>query len=176
MNAVPEVRGAVEYVRENLGKELICAEIGVREGLHTLGMLTLPIKQLYLVDFFLPYLDGETEQTVEMQSLHYRNVIELILSDDRLFEKTTLITKESKEASTLFPDQFFDFVYIDANHDYYYIKRDLELWWPKVKDTGGVLAGHDFDQVAKAVIDFTTNHALKLIFRNQDWVLRRYAE
>jgi predicted O-methyltransferase YrrM len=50
-----------------------------------------------------------------------------------------------------FTDNYNDFVYIDAKHDYESIKEDLRLWWPKVKP-GGVFCGHDFYQDAKSQV------------------------
>lgn len=50
----------------------------------------------------------------------------------------------------------YDLVFIDALHDHESVKRDIELWWPKVR-TGGVLAGHDYNHkwpgVERAVSD-----------------------
>jgi predicted O-methyltransferase YrrM len=37
----------------------------------------------------------------------------------------------------------FDFVYIDARHDYASALEDIRDWWPKVR-RGGILAGHDY--------------------------------
>lgn len=51
--------------------------------------------------------------------------------------------KLSVEAAATFPDQTFDWVYIDANHRYASAVNDLNAWWPKVRP-GGVLCGHDF--------------------------------
>jgi len=36
-----------------------------------------------------------------------------------------------------------DFVYIDADHTYEGCKKDLKIWYPRVKQ-GGILAGHDY--------------------------------
>lgn len=43
-------------------------------------------------------------------------------------------------------DGSVDFVYIDANHEYDFIKSDIQMWLPKVKK-GGILSGHDFIQM-----------------------------
>ncbi|NQT11572.1 MAG: class I SAM-dependent methyltransferase [Planctomycetes bacterium] len=44
-----------------------------------------------------------------------------------------------------------DFLYIDANHEHEYVKRDIELFWPHVAD-GGVMAGHDYDRAMEGVV------------------------
>jgi predicted O-methyltransferase YrrM len=46
-------------------------------------------------------------------------------------------------ALRLFPDEHFDFVFIDAAHDYASVVADIRGWLPKVKH-GGILAGHDY--------------------------------
>jgi len=49
----------------------------------------------------------------------------------------------SESAVSQFPDAFFDFIYVDAGHEYKHIMRDLKMWWPKLKP-GGMYAGDDF--------------------------------
>ncbi len=48
----------------------------------------------------------------------------------------------SLDASCKFPDQYFDFVFLDSSHEYEMTKVEILLWWRKLKK-GGVLAGHD---------------------------------
>ncbi|KKK61572.1 hypothetical protein LCGC14_3012980 [marine sediment metagenome] len=53
-------------------------------------------------------------------------------------------------------DDYFDFVFIDADHKYESVKQDIDDWYPKVRK-GGILAGHDYAQsqhgIRKAVDD-----------------------
>ena len=73
-----------------------------------------------------------------------------------------------------FPDNELDFIYIDGNHTYHYVIKDLEISWKKIKDDG-ILCGHDFviPDVAKAVLEFAERNNLKIItnLRDGDWVL-----
>jgi predicted O-methyltransferase YrrM len=61
------------------------------------------------------------------------------------------------EAYKLFEDESIDFLFIDADHSFEAVKKDLKLWYPKVK-TGGIIAGHDYmwvdGRVAMAVNQF----------------------
>ncbi len=49
----------------------------------------------------------------------------------------------SSAASLEVDDDSLDFVYADGNHEYEYIKEDIELWYPKLK-VGGWMMGHDW--------------------------------
>nr|MDJ0636632.1 class I SAM-dependent methyltransferase [Xenococcaceae cyanobacterium MO_188.B29] len=42
-----------------------------------------------------------------------------------------------------FPDEYFDWVYIDGNHLYEYVKKDIELSFRKTK-IGGYITGDDY--------------------------------
>lgn len=57
--------------------------------------------------------------------------------------KSVILRTTSLEAAGRFPDRYFDFVYLDANHSRQAVTEDLNLWYPKVKP-GGILAGHDY--------------------------------
>jgi hypothetical protein len=68
------------------------------------------------------------------------HIIKSGLPDIQLMEMSSL------DASTKFPDGFFDFVFIDSSHSYLPTRAELMLWPHKLKD-GGILAGHDYDKV-----------------------------
>ena len=54
-----------------------------------------------------------------------------------------LVRGYSPGVATRFPDNFFDFMYIDARHDYASVLSDLLEWWPKLSPDG-IMAGHDY--------------------------------
>ncbi len=78
----------------------------------------------------------------------------------------TLISKPSMEAVKDFVDDSLDFVYIDANHGFDYVVKDIIAWTKKVKK-GGIVAGHDYAiantcGVIPAVNGYVQSHFLHL--------------
>ncbi len=72
----------------------------------------------------------------------------------------------SEQAASLFEDGTLDFVFLDADHGYEAVRRDLQCWFAKVKRRG-VLGGHDylnndFPGVRRAVDEFFTEQELPL--------------
>lgn len=70
--------------------------------------------------------------------LLHRNIIGCGL-DDRI----QLVISDSVAAATLFADESFAWVHIDARHDYDSVVADINAWAPKVRP-GGWLSGDDY--------------------------------
>jgi hypothetical protein len=85
-----------------------------------------------------------------------------------------IIRDDTAKASKLFPDNHFDFVYIDADHSVEGSYADIINWYPKVK-SGKFLVGHDYRRgfgVVEAVNRFTEEKGLKLLFLSPStWAL-----
>ncbi len=62
------------------------------------------------------------------------------------------IKLDSLSASKLYEDNSLDFVFIDANHNYEFVKKDIEAWLPKIKK-GGYIGGHDYGGGVKQAVD-----------------------
>jgi len=64
----------------------------------------------------------------------------------------SLVNADSVTASGFFADGSIDYLFVDAGHMYHEVQSDLAAWIRKVR-TGGIAAGHDYNQapVAKAV-------------------------
>lgn len=83
-------------------------------------------------------------------------------------EQVKPIRSDSAAAASQFADASIDFLYIDANHSYERVLRDLIAWYPKVKP-GGLIAGDDWCfadagelGVRHAVLDFFGPSAARL--------------
>jgi hypothetical protein len=73
-------------------------------------------------------------------------------------DRSNIIRKTSEDAAGMFADKSIDFCYIDAAHDYESIKRDIELWLPKVRHCG-ILAGHDYKKKPRCGVIRAVNEA-----------------
>ena len=160
-------RPMIKAIQDKNQKDLVGLEIGVDEGLNTLNILkNLNIKKLYLID---PYLPVEYNSGLKFDwSKHKRTAIRRLAEYE---DKIKFIFKSDIDAVDDVPNDL-DFVYVDGNHDYKYVKRDIELYYSKVK-VGGIFGGHDFSTSSlgccRAVIEFTKKEKLKLYGKEWDW-------
>ncbi len=73
----------------------------------------------------------------------------------------------SIEAAELYEDNSIDIVFIDANHTYPEVMKDLKAWYPKVKS---IIAGDDYNWtgVKEAVDEFFVED--KKTFTQSKWI------
>ena len=114
------------------------AEIGVDRGEFSEKLAKAGL-QLYAIDPWRSYEDYEDTRGQERLDFLYEHTKRVLAP----YPKCRIIRKTSMEAVEDFEDESFDFVYIDANHQFKYIAEDLCEWTTKVKK-GGVVSGHDY--------------------------------
>ena len=134
-------REKMNLVILELHEPVIC-EVGVRFGENLKNLITPNVKNAYGVDIWMNTNSmGQNDNLYPQDELdrQYNNVVNMFKSDDRV----KIIRDFSVNSSHSFPDEYFDFVYLDADHTYQSVKEDLESWWPKIKK-GGILSGHDY--------------------------------
>src|SRR5690606_5275623 len=56
--------------------------------------------------------------------------------------RAEMIRMTSEQFAPFVQDESLAFCYIDGDHREEMVRRDIALWWPKIKP-GGILAGHD---------------------------------
>ena len=74
-----------------------------------------------------------------------------------------------------FPDNYFDWAYVDGNHWYQFVVRDIALALPKIRP-GGILCGHDFvfarddwgTSVLRAVVECVQAGKIELVALSRD--------
>ena len=134
-------------------KDLIGAEVGVDRGINALNIFeNLDVKKLYLID---PYVSiksyGGSDLPQESNIAREKSAKKIL---KKFGDKVVWIRDFSINAVEQIKEKL-DFVYIDGNHEYKYIRNDLVLFYNKVK-IDGLIAGHDYNQydVGKAINEF----------------------
>ena len=118
----------------------VMAEVGVRDGRTT----------FFLLDNILDL----TIYAIDTSIAGFYNAETKAKYGDRLRPIEAL----SEVAADRIADGSLDLVFIDANHNYEYVKKDIAKYTPKLKPTG-LLTGHDIDYpgVNKAVNEVIKN-------------------
>jgi hypothetical protein len=123
----------------------IGVEVGVQQGVFARKILDhCPDLTLYLVDCwqtqdFKVYPDIANVSMLE----HAQFMVDAIFLNSPYFDRIKIIKDFSENAVFYFKDLSLDFIYLDGNHKLEYITKDLEIWYPKLKN-GGLFAGHDY--------------------------------
>jgi len=126
----------------------IYVEVGTCLGGFAKFLLdSTPCFKLFCVDPYKHFEEGEymdalNAMSQEMCDLKYENVQKML--KQHAGERVHMVRTTSTEAAEMFPDASLDFVYIDANHEYSYVKEDILAWMPKIRP-GGILAGDDVE-------------------------------
>ena len=128
------------YFRDR--KNLVGAEIGVFTGLNSLSILkSLDIKKLYLID---QYDYNRNISGTKLSKENAEKVHEVAKNRlDPFKDKIVWINKESSKSIEDIKDEL-DFVYVDGDHKYEAVKKDIELYYPLLKEDG-MMSFHDFD-------------------------------
>jgi hypothetical protein len=119
-------------------------EIGVQQGRFSEFILDNSNLHLIVLDAWRHFETGYPEGGNVSDKQHSVYLNETLSTLQNKHEgRFTLIRELSQVAHTFFKDEMFDFMYLDSNHTYSFVLRELENWWPKLK-IGGMMAGHDF--------------------------------
>jgi hypothetical protein len=165
-----------DFFLRKMPKRSVCAEIGVWKGDFSARILKfVKPTRLHLIDPWIAESGeeyrgaryGERVTQEEMDGL-YQEVRERF--EEAAWQGIVSFHRStSAEAAPLFPEEYFDWVYVDGNHRYKFVKQDLELFLPKVKP-GGYIAGDDYgsvgwweDGVTRAVDEFVASGPCRLV-------------
>ena len=137
------------YILEQLNKNSKLVEVGVWKGDFSRQILNISSpKLLILVDSWTfdekvrgcaPQVNGEeplNQHFFDQAKNDTFNKFENI-------QNVHILDLNSLDASNNYEDNFFDYIYIDAEHTYKAVTNDLKVWYPKLKKNG-ILFGDDY--------------------------------
>lgn len=119
-----------EDMLHHLPKESVGCEIGVLYGSFSQKILDICApSELHLLDIDFSKLKQNVRSN---SSVHLHRGL-------------------SHEIMTSFPDNYFDWIYVDGDHSYQGIKKDIESSYPKLK-IGGLLIFNDFGRIVRTTL------------------------
>jgi hypothetical protein len=139
----------------------IC-EIGVFTGSFASELLSLEPKRLFLIDPFQGIVSSGDQDGNNVKHANLPIVYLDMIQHAKSYHNLFVVRGFSWEILPLLPPGVFDCFYIDGDHSYEGVKKDLELCWELVKP-GGYVCGHDYEtnlQKTKNVYDFGVKRAV----------------
>ena len=148
------------------GSEMI--EIGSYMGESTMlfGSSQL-FNKIYAID---PHMGNEAFN--ELSNSSWKEVEKQFSINTRFFNNIELIQDYSENIVTRFEDKSIDFIYIDANHTYESVKKDLDLYIPKLKSYS-IIAGHDYCNINWPGVIKAVNEVLgepTKVYQDSSWM------
>lgn len=136
------------------------AEIGVCKGkMSRVFCWFVPDVKLYSIDPWVSNTDDPHDYANDHEN-NYAHALKILKPFN-----VEILRMTSMEALNHVNDGTLDFVYIDGNHSFDYIIRDIIEWNKKVRK-GGIMSGHDYYNlkdvdVVIAVDAYTTAHHIE---------------
>ncbi len=162
----------LEYLEQNIYFEGHTEMIEIGSYMGESAMMFASSNIFNTVTCIEPF-EGE-EEFNDIYGYNWDFVRDEFKTNTRYFDNIVLHEEFSYDISHIFKNESQDFIYIDANHSYEDIKKDIELYLPKVKK-GGYIGGHDyiphFSGVIKAVNEMLGEP--DEIFRDHSWIKKR---
>lgn len=118
------------YIKEHVGYKINnILELGTWiGGSFKIFREHFPEANIICVDLF-DFRDGLQEREFNDLALNYKDYGKLKMN--------------TNDAYKMFKEEFFDLIYVDANHEYEQVKSDIINYLPLVKN-GGFISGHDY--------------------------------
>ena len=140
---LPDRADALEYMPKNG----VVAEVGVACGDFSQKILDrLSPKKFYAIDQFSQYISEFaylSPKLLTVNNMPHKQWYENRFQEDILCGTMELRQGMSWRCISEFPDDYFDYVYLDAEHHYHSVKRDIETLKNKMKN-GGFIQFNDY--------------------------------
>ena len=148
-----------EAILFQMKKGGIVAEVGVQEGVFSKSILEIcEPNELHLIDYSL------SDYSIEKK---FKSEIEI--------GQVMLHESDSSLAIREFPDEYFDFIYIDADHAYPGVQRDIQAAKTKIKEDGFLLFNDYTYWSPCECINYGVVQAVNELCVNEGWEMIYYA-
>ena len=181
-------RSEIPTILKTIGLNKKICELGVFRGKNLWDLAMLSDADLVVgIDAWDQKIDHLWTQETHDQNYNYvmQKVVEKIKRKCHKIDIKILRGDHSILVKE-FDNEYFDYVYIDSDHSYECVKKDINQWYPKIKE-GGIIAGHDYCKrtvkrdtgttvfgVIKAVDEFITNNRINNFYVTplcQSWII-----
>lgn len=166
-----------DFLLKKLPRNSICAEIGVLRGDFSERILEIvKPRELHLID---PWLFSRSRAKSQQELDERHEAVCRRFARECSAGIVTIHREPSIDAGRRFADGYFDWVYIDGDHAYEAVKRDLEIYCAKVKP-GGYITGDDYhhpghwdDGVTIAVDEFIAKGVCAPVYLKRNSIKKR---
>lgn len=148
----------------------ICVEVGIGYGFHADQILNnTNVEKLYLIDPMCYYENDAFANDVQYRFEGFENLRKNIINNlsKHKYRYEWFRTPSLNVTNEQIQDESIDAVFLDGDHSYESVSKDLPFWWKKIRN-GGWLLGDDYASccpgVTKAVDEFSLNNKLNLQF------------
>jgi predicted O-methyltransferase YrrM len=162
-----------EILNNNLKDVKNGIEIGVAFGGNSYKLLNNNDNlKLYSIDPYIGYSENDV-MSKNVEGEKGDQVYNFVLNrlQSKFGDRSILIRDNSDYLINNFEDDSLDFIFIDGDHTYEGVKKDIENSFRKVKK-GGIIAGDDYElipSVNQAVDEFFEKNNLKINIQNLVW-------
>jgi len=167
-----------DKVIENAGDNFVWVELGSWTGKSVaycvVELLNKPIDnfKFYSVDTWKGAEEHQDYDIVKEDRLY-----DIFLNNiNPVSDYVVPMRKFSHEAASDFKKNSVDFCYVDADHSYEGVMKDLESWWPKIKP-GCYFGGDDYTKgwpgVCQAVNEFFGRKNIKVNKAGRCWYVKK---
>lgn len=173
--AVGQTRASTSFAIDYFGnKKIDVVEIGVYEGTNAENILKeLNVNKICLIDPYKIGLGTMDDKLIIKAEKIAQNLLR------KYDAKIVWIKDISENVSEKVGEP--DFIYVDGNHSYEYVKKDIEIYYKILKE-GGILAGDDLalPDVSKAFWEFVIKNKIdsKNVYYDKSdwWIIKRNSE
>jgi len=140
---LPDRTAALKF----MPKYAICCEVGVAYGdFSKLILEIMSPKKFYAIDYYSkenPFRRFWDRDHFRQDNMPHKEWYENRFANQITSGLVEICQGYSWDVLSQFPDDFFDYAYVDAAHDYESVRKDIEVLQHKIKD-GGYIQFNDY--------------------------------